>query len=259
LTMPQFPSVAFVVVFALFGCSGSSELATDIGELSSNYLILDLTTGARSTASSIPDLTTNAAYRDGQMVFRRVEVGSGAAWLAVFEVTQGQWARIGGGTPWTAISKSLVGASAIAPGLPAFNISYEDVAVGLGAWNAGRGVRLEVPTEREWNAAAGTAIWPWGATSDRTSVEANAAVYETQDGVIGPRPVGSKAANPLGFYDLAGNIWEWTSPGAAVRGGSWHDPVIAAATANRISAQDGGIDGLSSHALIGVRLAARLP
>ena len=256
---------AAVLTLALLGCSSSDELVADIGDLSSNYLILDLTSGTRTTASAVPDLATNSAYRDDQMVFRRVEVGSGAAWVAVFEATQGQWTRIAGTTPWTAIPSALVGKAAVGPALPAFNISYEDVAAGIGGWNAGRSLRLDVPTDSEWNAAAGSAIWSWGSAGDRPTVEANAVVYETavlykaQDGTTGPLAVGAKAANARGFYDLTGNLWEWTLPGAAVRGGSWHDPLSAAITANRVGVQDGGIVSLSSHALVGVRLAVRLP
>ena len=257
--MRLLPLSAAVLTLALFGCSSSEELVADVGDLSSNYLILDLSNSTRTTASAVPDLATNTAYRDGQMVFRRVEVGSGAAWVAVFEVTQGQWSRIAGTTPWTAIPTALVGMAAVGTDVPAFNISYEEVAAGLGAWNAGRSLRLEVPTDSEWNAAAGSATWSWGNAGDRPTVEANAAVYETQDGTTGPRAVGAKAANARGFYDLAGNLWEWTAPGIAVRGGSWHDPLTAATTANRVGVQDGGIDSLSSHALVGVRLALRLP
>ena len=241
-------------------CTSSADLANDLGDISSAYLVLDLTSGSRKTANTVDDLATNPAYRDQQMVFRRVIQGTSQSWMGVFEVTQGQWSRLAAGaTPWTLIPAAQVGSAAIATGLPAFNLSYVDITTALSTWNASRSLHLVVPTDSQWNAAAGTGTYSWGNTSDRASVETQAAVFETQDGTIGPRAVGDRAANGLGFYDLSGNVWEWTAPGLVIRGGSWHDPLAAAALTNRVGIADGNIDSLTAHALIGVRLAVELP
>ena len=160
---------------------------------------------------------------------------------------------------WTTISTAQVGSAAIGTGLPAFNLSYENISTALSSWNTSRSLRLIVPTDSLWNAAAGSGTWSWGNANDRATIEAHAAVFETQDGTTGPRAVGDRAVNALGFYDLSGNVWEWTAPGVVIRGGSWHDPLAAAALTNRVGIADGNIDSLTAHALIGVRLAVELP
>ena len=71
----------------------------------------------------------------------------------------------------------------------------------------------------------------------------------------GPAEVASLSPTGLGFYDMAGNVWEWVSDGATLMGGSWHD--VAESTANSSSLTT-GIDGQEGHALFGLRLELRL-
>ena len=123
---------------------------------------------------------------------------------------------------------------------PAIDVSWND-ATAFCAFIRGR-----LPTEAEWEYAArgGAAdgIYPWGDAehSDR----ANGSGVAGRDRWEHTAPVGSFPPNRYGLFDMAGNVWEWTStvyrenpfragPGAedaasrkarAVRGGSWSSP-----------------------------------
>jgi formylglycine-generating enzyme required for sulfatase activity len=65
-----------------------------------------------------------------------------------------------------------------------------------------------LPTESQWEYAcrAGTTTaYSWGATIADTNANYNASGYSQT------RDVGKYAANPWGFFDMHGNVWEWTA------------------------------------------------
>ncbi|MFS4457145.1 formylglycine-generating enzyme family protein [Maribacter sp. 2304DJ31-5] len=100
-------------------------------------------------------------------------------------------------------------------GHPVVQIAYED-ALAYCKW-AGR----RLPTEAEWELAArggnyGTTFF-WGDDVEKLAGKANTWEGEfpvtnaKTDGYELRAPVKSYAPNGYGLYDMAGNVWEWTS------------------------------------------------
>ena len=239
------------------GGGGSGGLSSAVGNATSPYLVLDLVAGTVRSAAAVDDLATGSAYRTTALVFRRVHGLGDDYFLAVFETTQEQWTRLGGAQPWTALPSAVVGSGAVAADHPAFALSYADIQAVLSAYAATHGLHLGVPSTAQWRfacAAGGSGAYAWGDATDRATVAANAVVAETLGGAPGPRSVGALSANGGGFYDMHGNVWEWTSPGTGVSGGSWHDGIARATTQGQAGFADAQITDLTAHALIGVRL-----
>ncbi len=169
---------------------------------------------------------------------------SDAYYLQRSEVTQRQWRSVMGANP-----SHFSGCD----DCPVEQVSWHDVQAFLKALNErypGRNYRL--PTEAEWEYAARA-----DQRADYEDVGAldEAAWYDANSGAR-TRPVESKLANPLGLYDMHGNVAEWVSDwyradyygtgpavdppgprdGAAkvVRGGSWGSPRRFVATLGRM-------------------------
>lgn len=241
-------------------------------EITSDWILIDLSTGQVSQRAQIDDLASNVAYRTSHLVFRRINILStpiGAqaheSWggsdpvqrtvaiqpfyIGVFELTRGQWLHLSSTTPWSyVIPASLVG-TAYDERLPACGIDYDQVKSTCEAWPwLGS---LAIPTAIQWEAACrggSNTLFSWGSQVDDATVRRFAVVDRRIAGSEGPHPVGTLEPNAFGMYDMHGNVWEWIQDGV-LRGGSWHDDLAVARSSNSLS-----VDRSMAHALVGVRL-----
>jgi formylglycine-generating enzyme required for sulfatase activity len=100
------------------------------------------------------------------------------------------------------------------PNRPVEKVSWADAQIFLTRLNAQQSANIPagwayvLPTESQWEYAcrAGTStVYSWGV--DINATHANYSV----SGLSQTRDVAQYAANPWGFFDMHGNVWEWTA------------------------------------------------
>jgi formylglycine-generating enzyme required for sulfatase activity len=126
--------------------------------------------------------------------------------LGKFEVTQGQWQAVMGGSP---SRFSMCGADC-----PVENVSWNDVQEFVRRLNQQTGQRYRLPSEAEWEYAARagtTTAYFWGDAFDSR---------RTNNGRQTIR-VGSFEGNAFGLHDMHGNVLEWVQD-------AWHNDYVGA-------------------------------
>jgi uncharacterized protein (TIGR02996 family) len=184
-------------------------------------------------------------------------------YLGVYPVTQGQWQAVMGSNP-SHFSRTGGGrdkvkkiAAADLQQFPVENVSWEDVQEFIRKLHeqepAPSGWVYRLPTEEEWEyACRGGAssqedcsfdFYLDQPTNDLSSTQANFnGNYPAGSAAKGPHlgrttKVGSYPPNRLGFYDLHGNVWEWTDSvvgsDRVLRGGGWSNYGTSCRAAHR--------------------------
>ena len=133
-------------------------------------------------------------------------------YLGKYEVTQAQYeAVMTGNTDSLSATPSQWPNN---PNRPVEKVSWADAQIFLTRLNAQQSANIPfgwayvLPTESQWEYAcrAGTdTTYSWG-----DSITASKANYSSS-GLSQTRDVGNYAANPWGFFDMHGNVWEWTA------------------------------------------------
>jgi formylglycine-generating enzyme required for sulfatase activity len=169
--------------------------------------------------------------------------------LGETEVTQAQWKAVMGTEPWKGQEYVKEGAN-----LAASYISYDEALEFCKRlnWSQQAGQRPPVgwifglPSEAQWEYACRAGTTTAYCSGDSELDLARVAVYYGNKDGDYAHPVRTKAPNDWGFFDMHGNVWEWTAdagsdgksfvdgekdplvegPSSAprvVRGGSWYD------------------------------------
>ena len=155
---------------------------------------------------------TTEPGRDANETLHQVTLTKGF-YLGKYEVTQAQYEAVMNGN---AQGKDSSPSKFSGINRPVEKVSWNDVQIFLERLNerertADRlpaGWTYALPTEAQWEYAcrAGTTTaYSWGAT-----IDASKANYQAS-GINETRDVGQYASNPWGFFDMHGNVWEWTA------------------------------------------------
>jgi formylglycine-generating enzyme required for sulfatase activity len=131
------------------------------------------------------------------------------------------------------------------PEQPVIGVSLKE-AEKYAAWlSSVRGVKMRLPTEEEFEVAARggkDSVYPWGDELPSDGERATFSGNSSATTAVGSRENGKSA---LGLYDMAGDVWEWTTSAPAgtmsgdqnyriVKGGSYMDGQYELRISNRV-------------------------
>lgn len=166
-------------------------------------------------------------------------------YICKYEVTQELWQAVMGEEDPSYFYGS--------PKLPVEQVSWEECQDFIYELNRLTGKNFRLPTEAEWEfAARGGNLSKGFKYSGSNNIEDVAWYNNNSEGFT--HPVGEKAPNELGLYDMSGNVLEWcddwygdysnaslTNPAGplsgdycVIRGGGWKSGAVSCRVSNRV-------------------------
>lgn len=167
---------------------------------------------ALAKALKQPEIWTNSVG----MRFRPIPAGTFSRvtitrpfWLGAYQVTQSQWQKVMGTTPWKGQSYVHEGSD-----VAASCISWNDATEFCRRLSKAEQRRYRLPTEAEWEwacRAGTTTLYSFGdaegALGEHAWFSGNA--WDRNEKYA--HRTGLKRSNPFGLFDVHGNVWEWCS------------------------------------------------
>ena len=152
-----------------------------------------------------------SVFKDWVTLTKDFEIGS-------TEVTQLQWVAVMGSNPSRFKEESYcpesymeINGVSLCSDFPVESVSWNDVDEYISAYNkrAKDNFTYRLPTEAEWEfaARAGTSRYFFGNRNSSPKITDYAWFYYNSERQT--RAVATKKPNPLGIYDVHGNVWEW--------------------------------------------------